>query len=103
MTELVKLIGVLGLIAMLIIYSAFSWGFVTYKLYGWFVLSSFPTLTHFTVIQFVGFALFVNALIRHSGTQIKKEYKDENMEHFGIVMAQWLTLTFSWFIHILFF
>jgi hypothetical protein len=103
MTELGKLIGVLGLIAMLIIYSAFSWGFVTYKLYGWFVLSSFPTLTHFTVIQFVGFALFVNALIRHSGTQIKKEYKDENMEHFGIVMAPWLTLTFSWFIHILFF
>ena len=103
MTELVTLIGVLGLVAVLIIYSAFSWGFVTYKLYGWFVLSSFPTLTHFTVLQFVGFALFVNALIRHSGTQIKKEYKDEKMEYFGIVIAPWLTLTFSWFIYVLFF
>ena len=104
MTELITLFGVLGLIALLIVYSAFSWGFVTYKLYGWFVLPTFTEFPHFTVLQFVGFALFVNALIRHgNSTSIKDEYKDKKNEYLGAFLSPWLTLVFSWFIYALFF
>jgi len=103
MTELITLFGVLGLVSLLIIYSAFSWGFVTYKLYGWFVLSTFTEFPHFTILQFVGFALFINALVRHGSTFIKKEYKDEKMEYTASIFSPWLTLTFSWLIYVLFF
>jgi phosphate/sulfate permease len=83
-------------------YYAFSWGYVLSILYSWFVLSAVPTLPHFTVLHFVGFSLFANALIRHNSTSVKKEYKDQDDANLSW-FSPWLTLFCAWVIHAIWF
>ena len=100
---LLTLIGVIGFITLLVLYGAFSWGYVSHTFYGWFILPIFNDLPHFTVIQFVGFSLFLNTIIRHSATHIKDEYKDKTTEHVSVFLMPWLVLFFGWFIKIVLF
>ena len=86
-----------------IVYSAFSWGFVSHIAYGWFILPVFPTLPHFTVLQFVGFALFLSTIFRSSGSNIKDEYVDKSKFWQTIILAPWLALAMSWLLHLIFF
>jgi len=103
MEVLFTLIGVIGFIALIVLYGAFSWGYVSYTFYNWFVLPTFTDLPHFTIIQFVGFSLFLNTLIRHSSTHIKDEYKDKTTEHVSAFLMPWLVLFFGWFIKVVLF
>jgi uncharacterized membrane protein len=100
---LLTLIGVIGFITLLVLYGAFSWGYVSHTFYGWFILPIFNDLPHFTVIQFVGFSLFLNTIIRHGATHIKDEYKDKTTEHVSVFLMPWLVLLFGWFIKIVLF
>jgi len=84
----------------IIIYSAFSWGYVLNVMYYWFILPAMPTLPHFTTLQFVGISLFVNALIRSNYSSNKED--DKNNIVFGLLLP-WITLGISWMIHGLFF
>lgn len=102
MVELTALlIGALVFVA-LIGYSTFSWGYVLHVMYGWFILSAIPTLPHFTVLHFVGFSLFANALVRHSSDSIKSEYKDKSKESLHWI-SPWLTLLVAWIVHSIWF
>jgi hypothetical protein len=103
MEVLLALIGVIGLVAVLILYGAFSWGFVTYTFYNWFVLTSFPDLPHFSIVQFIGFSLFLNTLIRHGSVSIKEEYKDKTHEYISMFLNPWLILFFGWLLKIVLF
>jgi hypothetical protein len=100
MEILLTLIGAVGMVAILVLYGAFSWGFVTYTFYNWFVLTSFPDLPHFNIIQFIGFSLFLNTIIRHSGVYIKDEYKDKKLEYTSLFLNPWLVLVFGWLLKI---
>jgi hypothetical protein len=86
----------------MIAYYSFSWGYVISVFYGWFVLSAIPTLPHFTVLQFVGFSLFCNALIRGNSTHLKDEYKDEYSKKFSF-FGPWLVLLVGYVIHSIWF
>jgi hypothetical protein len=103
MEALLAFIGAIGMVAILILYGAFSWGFVTYTFYNWFVLTSFPDLPNFSIVQFIGFSLFLNTLIKHGSVFIKDEYKDKKMEYMTMFLSPWLILLFGWLLKIVLF
>ena len=103
MEILLTLIGTIGMVAILILYGAFSWGFVTYTFYNWFVLTSFPDLPHFSIIQFIGFSLFLNTVIRHGSVYIKDEYKDKKVEYIAMFLNPGLILLFGWVLKVILF
>jgi hypothetical protein len=103
MEALLTLIGTIGVVAILILYGAFSWGFVSYTFYNWFVLTSFPELPHFGIVQFIGFSLFVNTIVRHGSVFIKDEYKDKKLEYISLFLNPWLTLFFGWVLKVILF
>lgn len=86
----------------MIAYFAFSWGYVISVFYGWFVLSAIPTLPHFTVLQFVGFSLFCNALVRSHSNSIKKEYREDDDRSMSF-LGPWIVLLFGYIIHSIWF
>ena len=98
MEVIVGLLVMAAIFIGMIAYFAFSWGYVIHIFYGWFVLSAIPTLPHFTVLQFVGFSVFCNALIRSHSTDIKEEYKDPEAKKFSFI-SPWLVLLFGYIIH----
>ena len=98
MEALFTFFGVFTLVGVLLIYNSFSWGFVSFTFYYWFVLPNIPDLPHFTITQFIGFSLFVNTIIRHGSSHLKDEYKDQTKEWTGILLSPWLTILFGWFI-----
>jgi hypothetical protein len=97
------LLGTISMVAILIIYGALSWGFVSYTFYKWFILTSFPDLPYFNMVQFIGFSLFINVLIRHNGVYIKDEYKDKSTEYSSLILNPWLVLSFGWLLKIILF
>ncbi len=103
MEALFTLIGTLGVVAILIIYGALSWGYVSYTFYNWFILTSFPDLPHLSIVQFIGFSLFANTIIRHGSVFIKDEYKDKNLEYFSMALNPWLVLLFGWLLKVVLF
>jgi hypothetical protein len=98
-----KLVVAIGIAAALIIYSAFSWGYVTFTFYNWFILPTFTALPIISVIEFVGIQFFITSLIRHSGTSIKKEYQDQGMYWFWMIGGPWVSLFLVWMIKGMFF
>lgn len=105
MEPLLSALGVMLILFVIIIYNAFSWGFVAFKFYGWFILSqpTFATLPHFTITQFVGFILFIGVFTHKSATHMKDEYKDKNSEYLSMLLGPWIVLFFGWMIQGLFF
>jgi hypothetical protein len=103
MEILIGLIGGIGLAMLLILYSALSWGYVTYVLYHWFVLTTLTELPHFTITQFIGFALFLRALIPSSPDYIKDEYKDKSTMYIMNFLGPWIVLLFSWALKVILF
>jgi hypothetical protein len=99
------LLVLLIIIPLLYLYNAFSWGYVLFCLYNWFVLSAMPTLPVFTTLQFVGFSIFANALIRHvPPMSIKSEYTEDRTQYYvGLLMSPWITLFFAWLLHAYYF
>jgi hypothetical protein len=98
MEVLLTLIGTIGLVALVILYGSFSWGFVSYTFYNWFVLTSLPQLPHFSVYEFIGFSIFINSLIRGGQNHIKDEYRDKSTEYTLLFLSPWFVLFFGWFI-----
>ena len=103
MEILITLIGGIGLAMLLILYSALSWGYVTYVLYNWFVLTSLTELPHFTVTQFIGFTLFLQALMPRIPNYINDEYKDKTTMYTMNFLGPWIVLLFSWAIKVILF
>ena len=102
MEILLVLIGVIGLGLGILCYNAFVWGFIAHTLYGWFILSAFVDAPHFSILQFVGFALFLGALKPSLGVSIKSEYEDNSKMWSKLLITPWLVLLFAWFIHLFF-
>lgn len=100
MEILLLLIGIVGLTLVILCYNAFIWGFIAHTLYGWFILSAFADAPHFSILQFVGFSLFLGALKPSLGVSIKSEYEDQNKMWGKILITPWLVLLFAWFIHL---
>ena len=93
METLIALVGIVALIAILLFYGSLSWGFVISKFYLWFIVSTIPDAPNFTVLQFIGIAFFLSAIMpKHTVVQIKKEYKDENQSLIISLIGPWITL-----------
>jgi hypothetical protein len=101
MEVLLTFIGAVGLVALVVLYGSFSWGFVSYTFYNWFVLTSLTQLPKISVYEFIGFAIFLNSLIRGGQTYIKDEYKDKGTEYTMLFLSPWFVLFFGWFIKLL--
>jgi hypothetical protein len=103
MEVLLTIIGSIGLVALIVLYGSFSWGFVSYTFYNWFVLTSLPQLPQFSVFEFIGFCIFINSFVRSGHSFIKDEYKDKGTEYSMLFLGPWLTLFFGWFIKVIIF
>ena len=98
-----KLIFVTLTLFGMLFYSVTSWGYVCSVEYGWFILSSFPTFIHFTVLQFMGFIMFLSCVMSQHTYFYKDDIEDKEL---GIVMFfinPWLTLFFGWVVKLIFF
>lgn len=79
----------------LIVYNSFSWGFVLFKFWGWFIVPVFTTLPLITFWQAVGL-MFVVALF-HGKHLTPKEY-DKTNAAVTVLLGPWLTLFVGWLI-----
>mgnify|MGYP000426209176 CR=1 FL=1 len=87
------------LAVVVILYSAFVWGFVVSKFYLWFILPVFPSLPHFSILQFIGFLLFVRVIMPKHYSWLKDEYEDTSKIWTGALLDPWVTLAIGYLIH----
>jgi len=84
-----------------IIYNSLTWGFVLTKFYAWFILSAIPTLPEFSLLQFIGFAFFIAAIMpKYSSDVIKDEFKNSQATLFGALLSPWITLLIGYLLHL---
>ena len=93
-----ELLALFALLILVVIYGAFSWGYVGHTLYTWFVLPYFPDLPTFTTIHFIGFMLFANVMFNRNTSHIKDEFKDKNAMYASLIFSPWITLAVAWFL-----
>lgn len=101
MEILITLLGALALIAVAFFYSAFAWGFVTYKFWYWFLLPVFPELPEVTLAQCVGIYVFISLFHNHLPQVIKKEYRDDSMGTWIQILAPVMIYVIGWLMHII--
>lgn len=97
-------IFIVVLFAAALLYSAFSWGFVTFKFWYWFILPIFPALPHVTFYQSVGLFLFINLFQVSTKKATKEPEKTDNEnrgELIGTMLAPWLTLLIGYCIYLI--
>ena len=103
MEALIALLGVASLVIGLIVYGSFSWGYVLYKSWYWFLIPVFPQIPHITFYQAVGLMLFIGLFKNHNDDRLKDEYKDRTKwSRTAISMCgPWLVLMCSWCIYLI--
>jgi hypothetical protein len=100
------IIGVLGiilLVAFILVYATFAWGFVLWKFWYWFLLPVFPSLPEVTLVQCVGLMFILSLFHVQTPQMIKKEYKDESLQNWATFLSPLLTLFIGWLIKIILF
>lgn len=92
-----ELFAIFALVFLLVIYGAFSWGYVGHTMYLWFILPHFPNLPTFSVTQFIGFMLFATVMFnRGNGVHIKDELQDKTTMYTNAILAPWISLFVAW-------
>lgn len=105
MEALFILLGLLGLGAIAIIYSAFAYGFLVYKFYYWFILPVFHDLPQISIPAAIGIGLFIS-LFKGAGSSNDYTYKGETIKSetkWGtLILMPWLTLGAAYLIKCVF-
>ena len=97
MEALIALIIIVVLIVGLVLYSSFSWGYVSSIIYKWFILSQFPELPLIQWWQFAGIMFFINCFIHDTTTHyLKDEVKDNSKSLTTSLLSPWLLLFGAW-------
>ena len=96
------LIG-LAIIAAIVLYNAFAWGYVASVFYGWFVLPYFPSFPHFTATHFIGFVLFIGVMTHKGHIYVKDEYQDKTNSWVQLFLGPWISLAAGCLVHQFFF
>jgi len=70
-TIIVAIFGIAAVTALALCYSALSWGFVTYKFWGWFLPIAFPTIPipHLLYYQAIALIMFLD-LFKTTSAQV---------------------------------
>jgi len=100
MISLLGLVGIVLLFALGFLYGAFTWGFVMFKFWTWFVLPVFTTLPNLTIIQCVGLMMFIGLFKALPVQIIKKEYADETTVCIFQIITPIVFLIVGWLINI---
>lgn len=105
--EILALIFLTALaIAGILIYSTFSWGWVCFKFWSWFIvpifISAWPEIPVLTFIEACGLMFFIGLFKNHGGNNIKKEYRDEGTNWGNLLITPWLVLLVGWLFKSLF-
>jgi hypothetical protein len=99
-----EILAILFGVCVLLIYGCFSWGFVAWKFYGWFIVTAIPNAPDFTVTQFIGFSFFLYVILPKVSVDIKSEYKeDATTRIIGAVIAPWIVLIIGALMNSIFF
>lgn len=103
--ELIAFILVVLFFTGVLIYSSFSWGFVLFKFWHWFIMPVFFTLPSIDFYQAVGILLFISILrTKVSETPIKDEFIDNKKKTNSIVIkviAPWMVLLMGFLMKLL--
>lgn len=101
---LLGILAVLLVLAATIIYTSFSWGFVMFKFWYWFLLPVFTTLPKIDYWQAIGLILF---LMLFKTIQTKRAVKDEYLDddktspYVSSILIPWITLGIGFFLHLI--
>jgi len=104
MAFIIGLIIALGMVAIAFVYDVFSWGFVFYKLWYWFVLTAFVGLPAITLTQAIGLMIFLGLFKNFNIPMIKDEFLAEKKNRFwSLLLLPWVTLLVGYLVKIIFY
>ena len=89
---MIELIIFAGVFMLMLFYSAFSWGVVTYNFWYWFLIPLFPEAPEITFTLAVGVHMLLALFKNHNNETIKEKYKDKAMGWAVYMLSPWLTL-----------
>jgi hypothetical protein len=75
----------------LVLYNAFSWGYVASVLYTWFVVSVFPEIIVFKWWEFAGFMFFITCFTYKSNSS-----KVSVVSFSNSILNPWILLLSAW-------
>lgn len=89
---LITIVVALLIIAVTTVYICFSWGFVCFKFYWWFILPVFPDMPHLDLWQCMGLMFFISLFRNHTSVSYKKEEGKEWTDAINNLLAPWILL-----------
>lgn len=92
----------LALGMLLILYFGFSWGFILYKYWYWFLLEVFPELPQITFLSAVGLKMFMSMFHNKTSKRSFKEgFYSQSKTDFVIeaLVTPWVALFAGWIIY----
>lgn len=98
MESLAKITGLLVLFVVTIVFSAFSWGYVMYKFWYWFLLPVFPLLPKIMFNQALGLSIFTAVFKNHNSNHKKDEDESKATRMLTPLIAPWILLGVAYII-----
>lgn len=101
MESLLVLLITFGVALLMVAYVGFSWGFVAWKFWYWFLLPVFPALPAITFIQAVGIMFFISLFKTVPAQVLKDDYVNKEITTATSILSPWIAFVAGWFIKLL--
>lgn len=103
MEALLFLLGGVVLLVLAFIWSIFSWGYVCWKFWYWFVIPVFPTLPHISWLQAAGLMFFISLFKGSPAQFIKEDYVVKHGANWMSALLPIITFIVGWLAFRIFF
>jgi hypothetical protein len=98
MKTLITVLVAIPVTIALLIYHVFSWGFVGYNFYNWFILSQIEGAPALSMLQISGVYLFLAAITHRDREVFVDEVKDTTTTAIHSIINPWMMLVFGWLV-----
>lgn len=95
------IVAIVGLILVLTVYSSFSWGFVLYKFWYWFLLPVFPNLTHVSFWHCVGLTFFIGLFKNNNTASYLKDESKKTQDAIMPFVYPWIIVLVGYFFYLI--
>lgn len=92
-----KVVYFLIIFLIIVPYILFSYGYLTFKCYTWFLLPIFPILPQLSMLQILGATIAINCI---KGIKISTEKQEDDLSYLAqLVLLPWFMFIIAYIIH----
>jgi hypothetical protein len=96
MKDALKFLFTFIIVFLFVLYSCFSWGYVTTVIADWYIYPIFDSFPKLKWYEYAGISFFIHCFIHQYQSDVKSEYRNKYEKSILLLISPWMLLLGAW-------